>query len=327
MENGDYTESDYLAKLEAISTAVDKAGIRNATITELEGMAYVDLYDYDMAIFKFESIAELESGSISFEALEKYYNVKSKKPLLAFKKANKKEASNFIGEVDKVIASLKNLILIGKTGHRYSLTGSAYKRKAFMSEAAQKKIEAYVQAACHYYMADGIRNNKYKTYTYVSYNGLLYILTLLERCKWDEELKNEHTLIRLPQNKDCLVAKLRERLSDVNTQANDGDYWRFLEIADIHLCIMLISYTEENENQLFTDTLAAYQRRWSKAGSKGRKMAEIEHLEFLDDALEFTIKFLSKKTMQDAGIEQTIKELEGLRRCLAQLSLQLLKEI
>lgn len=327
MENGDYTESDYLAKLEAISTAVDKAGIRNATITELEGMAYVDLYDYDMAIFKFESIAELESGSISFEALEKYYNVKSKKPLLAFKKADKKEASNFVGEVEKVIASLKNLILIGKTGHRYSLTGSAYKRKAFMLEATQKKIEAYVQAACHYYMADGIRNNKYKTYTYVSYNGLLYILTLLERCKWDEELKNEHTLIRLPQNKDCLVAKLRERLSDVNTQANDGDYWRFLEIADIHLCIMLISYTEENENQLFTDTLAAYQRRWSKAGSKGRKMAEIEHLEFLDDALEFTIKFLNKKMVKDAGIEKTIKEQEGLRRCLGQLSLQLLKEI
>ncbi|SFO75893.1 Lecithin:cholesterol acyltransferase [Chitinophaga sp. YR627] len=334
MENGDYTEADYLAKLDAISKAVDKAGIRNATITELEGMAYVDLYDYDMAIFKFESIEELESGSISFEALEKYYNVKSKRPLLEFKKGvDKEREAVLIKDVEDVITNLKNLLLLGKTGHRYSLTGSAYKRKAFMSTAPDDKAGAYLQAASHYYMADGVRNNKYKTYTYVSYNGLLYILSLLEKCEWDKELKIENTTIRLPQNKECLVAKLKERLSDVNTQATNGDYWRFLEIADIHLCIMLISYTEENEHQLFTDTLAAYQRRWSKAGSKGRKMAEVEHLEFLDDALQFTLDFLNERKAKDDEKkkkdrnEKTIKELGGLRKCLAQLKLQLLKEI
>lgn len=328
MENGDYTEADYLTKLEAISAAVDKAGIRNVAITELEGMAYVDLYDYDMAIFKFERIAELENGSFSFEALETYYNVKSKKLLLEFKKGvNQETAALLIEEIEKVISHLKNLILLGKTGHRYALIGSAYKRLSFMLSDPRKKTEAYRQSACYYYLADGTRNNRYKTYTYVSYNGFLHILTLLEDCKWDEELKVEDVTIQLPKDKSCLVAKLKERLSDVNAQATEGDYWRFLEIADIHLCIMLINYTAENDNQLFAEALSAYQKRWSKAGSKGRKMAEIEHLEFLLDALQFVKSVLSKKKRKSDLTKEVIKDLDGLSRSLEQLKVRLLKEI
>jgi len=315
MENGDYTEVDYLARLDAISAAVDRAEIRTAMITELEAMAYADLYDYNMAVYKFEQVKELNRGSLSFDGMERYCNVRSKKLLLDYVKA---PSGVYSKQLDEVIKVLKGLLILGETGHRYALIGSANKRKSMMTDVYSKKVAAYREAGWHYYKADCTMNNSYKTYTYVSYNSLFYILILLGEYKWGDVVRFEKGgwEVKLPVDKDSLVAKLKERMADVNNQANDGDYWKFLEIADVNLCILFVGYTEEGGDRLFNDALEAYLKRWSKAGSKGRRMAEIEHLEFLLDALQFVM-----------GSGKGGKELEGLWRCIGQLKAQLLREI
>lgn len=320
MENGDYTEVDYLARLDAIAVAVDKADLRTAMITELEGMAYAELYDYAAAVAKFEEIKELKTGSLSFDGMEKYCNVRSKKLLLDYKNA---PSAAYLKELDHIIKDLKSLLTLGETGHRYALIGSANKRKSMVTNVYEKKVAAYEEAGLHYYKADCTGNNSYKTYTYVSYNTLFYILILLGKYKWGDMIVFEKGTweLQLPADRNSLLASLKERMSVVNTQSNDGDYWKFLEIADLHLCILLVSYTDANGDKLFNDALESYLKRWAKAGSKGRRMAEIEHLDFLVDAVAFVIEYTKGKK------GNVVKQLEGLRRSIEQLRGRLLKEI
>ena len=142
----------YLLKdLTAISAAVDEAGIRNASITEKEAMAYAECNDYKNAITRFESLLGMEQAGFSVKAIEKYCNIRAKHCVKNWQ--SNFEKSKQPGIMDKVIADLKQLLNMSPTAERLSLLGSAYKRKAMISANNADKIKALMLSANYYKMA------------------------------------------------------------------------------------------------------------------------------------------------------------------------------
>ena len=139
-----------LKDLVAISAAVDAAGIRNATITEKEAMAYAECNDYENAISRFETLLRMEHAGFSVTAIEKYCNIRAKRCVKNWQNGIAKKDQLAI--MDKVIANLKQLLSIGEepTAERLSLLGSAYKRKAMISANNTDKVKALIQSADYY---------------------------------------------------------------------------------------------------------------------------------------------------------------------------------
>ena len=267
----------------AIATAVDAAGIRNAAITESEAMAYAECNDYENAIAKFESLLGLEQAGFSLMALEKYCNLRSKlcvKNWQTGKEKNKQPA-----KMDKVIADLKQLINMSPTAERLSLMGSAYKRKAMISTTNTDKIKALITAAGYYRQAFSMPQNSNKTYSLINWIEIEKIL-LLAKTK-----PGVNTLIK--KYKFTAPQKVKADITDaikkmINADA-DMDYWNEIAKANALLCAWLMEgkNTTELTDKMVTD---AYKKVWGIEGSQNKKIAEIEHFDFLIAAYTGLVK-------------------------------------
>ena len=112
-----YTVEGLLGELNAISTAIDNANIRNGETTELEALIYGGLCMYEQAILKYESLLKMEHASFSFSAMEKYCNIRPKFYVSEFKKDSKTQKELLLN-VDKVIRDLNLLIDYSPTAER-----------------------------------------------------------------------------------------------------------------------------------------------------------------------------------------------------------------
>jgi hypothetical protein len=63
-------------------------------------------------------------------------------------------------------------------------------------------------------------------------------------------------------------------------------YWDMLAGINIGLCRYIIQFSGNGDKKEYDNILKEITRLWKIAGSKGKRFAEIEHLEFLTDALE-----------------------------------------
>ena len=134
MAMGAPTDEEVLNKLKVITEQVDKAGIRNAAITEKEAFIYAQLLKYDQALAKFDELMQMEKASFYVSTLESFCNTKAKKTVYEFKTGLIK-ASAALLLMNKNIDELKNLLYISPTAERYSLLGSTHKRRAFVTMA------------------------------------------------------------------------------------------------------------------------------------------------------------------------------------------------
>ncbi|HMK04766.1 MAG TPA: CHAT domain-containing protein, partial [Ferruginibacter sp.] len=73
-----YSVNNLAGDLSDIIKAVDVAGIRNASITEKEAVAYAECNDYENAVTKFRSLLGMEQAGFSVSALERYCNTRAK---------------------------------------------------------------------------------------------------------------------------------------------------------------------------------------------------------------------------------------------------------
>ena len=61
------------------------------------------------------------------------------------------------------------------------------------------------------------------------------------------------------------------------------DYWDLADISNIALCRLIINQSEDAAN--WKDLYNNYIKTWSKAGSPGKKKAEVENLEIFSSVL------------------------------------------
>lgn len=302
-----YDNKQLLEQTRYIDEAVEKAGIGNARITEKKAMILSRLYQYEEAIDTFESLFKMEKAEFSIVALEKYCNVKAKQCVLDFdkqkeeRKGKGKASNEAIDKLCNVIHLLMQLRELGETAERYSLLGSAYKRKAYMQTTKAEKQASLKEAAYFYYQANNIKGNKYTAYTLCNWLELEALLADGKTHKWGEMLSNKK--YKLPKLADAEL-KLKAFIPDGKATAKSGtddlDFWNLIEEANATLALWILkvsggtkTYKEIGPQQVIN----AYNLVWSMAGSMDKKRAEIEHFEILIDAAE-TFKPAQKELIQ-----------------------------
>lgn len=287
VEMGNYDQQNILSKLSAIDMAIDAAGLREPYLTEKEGFIYADLYEYDLALHKFKSVMDAEEASFSVETLESYCSLRSKKCIADLAKT-KKVTAKMTAEINSVIDDLKNLLYIGETAERLSLIGSAYKRKALLTNSAIQKVAAYKAAAYYYHKADAMPNNKYPVYTLTNWYEIETVLVLLGHRKWGQEVTFQTKKYTLPQSADMLSALNNLKNNIINTEIGD-DYWKEIKLINIELCLIIIEPSSINKDA-WKSLLQNIIQTWKRAGSSGKRKVEVEHLQILTDALKTSRK-------------------------------------
>ena len=285
MEMGKNNHNEFLQELEAISTTVDEANIRTTAITEQEALTYADLYEYDLALQKFETLRKSEKATFTLSTLEKFSNIRAKKYVADFKSMEKK-TNKYVKLFDPIINELESLLLFSATAERFNLLGSTYKRKAFVALAPAEKLKAYEKAAYYYMQANHVESQENETYALTNWYTLENILVLTQHHKWGQQIKG--TDITLP-TKEKAKQKLQELLTQKKKQSNQSDYWDIVAVSNLQLALLILQ-TGSGHQQLWDDLLESYKNIWVKAGTKGKKLAEIEQLELLLDALSLVNK-------------------------------------
>lgn len=302
LEISGYTTEGLLGELNAITTAVDSAGIRNGEITELEALIYGGLCLYEQAMFKYESLLKMEHASFSFSAMEKYCHIRPKYYLSELKRSPGSR-KDLLVRLEKVIADLNLLVDYSPTAERLTMLGSAYKTKALLSPAKTAKINACKEAAHYYYLA---YDRKKESYALTNWLAIESILVMLDVHKWGQPVRTGQFNYSLPAIKEAVknLHLMQEALD--NTSFDELSYWNWASAANIKLCLLMLdSRTGSNRAAEFDITFNVIKETWDKAGSKGKKLSEIEHFDFLVDMLS-----LSKKK-NASTITERIKEMRS----------------
>jgi len=276
--------------------------IRNGETTEIEALIYGGLCMYEQALIKYESLLKMENASFSFSAMEKYCNIRPKFYISEFKKSGKSQKELLLS-IDKVIRDLNLLIDYSPTAERLNMLGSAYKSKAMINTTKAQKINAYRHAALFYYKA--YSKNK-KAYSLTNWLEIENILVLLENRKWGQPVKIDNTEYNLPPIKDA-VKDLDSMFDSLTSFSSDElNYWDWASAANIKLCMMILEHKDGSSRlPAYEEIFTLYKETWDKAGSKGKKLGEIDHFDFLIDALS-----LSKKKNATA-IKKKINDLRN----------------
>lgn len=285
LEIGELSSDKYLQKLDRISRAVDEAGIRNSKITELEALIFLELREYDNACIKFRELLETEDSAFSFSVAEKYYNARAKKAIETCKK-DPHQIGKSLEDLNDVIINLETLIKIIPTSERLNILGSSYKRKAFISND-EEKIAAYKKAAEAYLKAYRDPQNWYSLTNWLILESILIGSKLKtwnsDVVFYDRKLK-KNTTYTIRSVEDAL--KVLEITKSGNDHHNNRmSYWDLIAGINIHICEYILLYLEKDKKTDMNELLREIKNLWELAGSKGKRFAEIEHLEFIIDAL------------------------------------------
>jgi hypothetical protein len=99
-------------------------------------------------------------------------------------------------------------------------------------------------------------------------------LVIAEFCSWGTD--------PLPAIED-IRKKLIEETEQVHLKEDQAkEYWDRIAEATILLC----QFLPGDQNVIYEDILEQYTFAWTMIGSEGQRQAEIENLEFIEDALE-----------------------------------------
>lgn len=299
LDMGTAKDDDYLKEMAKISEAVDAAGIRTARITEKEALIYTDLFRYEDASEKFQTLLQVEDASFSFSVMEKYLNVLSK---MCYERRKNYTTDVLLKEIDDIHGQLSILLNLGPTAERYSLIASNFKRKAMLMEDPAAKLQACQAAAYYYQKACNIKGNNMLAYAYTNWIELEAVVNIGAARNWGAAVRFNEEDYTLPP-----TDQLQEQLNNlISIPGRKFDYWQMINNANVDCCNWILDACREKKFDAYKRVLKSYSNVWQKAESKGKKMVVINHLEFLMNILLGT------------GIEN-VDEVDKLRAELAKL--------
>jgi hypothetical protein len=162
-----------------------------------------------------------------------------------------------------------------------------------LSNTRAQKIKAYKEAAYHYYLAT---LKKQDIYALINWLSLEQILILSGERKWGEKIaEHDQPAYILPSLKDA-IHQLEDAFKLLaSSSESELTYWDLASAGNIKVSLFLLDPKSGNDHAAtYEEVLETYEEIWDKAGSKGKKLAEVEHWEFLIDALNLPE---SKKAM------------------------------
>jgi hypothetical protein len=300
LDIGKKSTDDYILQLEEISEGVDNAKIRTPEITEKEALVYLELKHYDKACDKFSALLKVEDASFSFSVAEKYYNAMAKKATGEFKdfiasvnvedetereQAISRKRDESIAVLNKVTTDLEALVKLIPSSERLNILGSTNKRKAFVLD--KNKLEYYEMAALNYQKAYNITKS---WYSLTNWLALECALVMAQLHTWGSATNSNgkelgYELISYIQA-DMLLDESLSSLAENERMS----YWDMLAKINIGLCKYILQFSKSNGKKRTgtihqQDIYLEIGELWKRAGSKGKRFAEIEHLEFMIDAL------------------------------------------
>lgn len=287
--------NNHLSSLNEIMAAVDRDVFRTPQIKERIARIYQEMAMYDEAVVSFSDLLREERAEFSFSCMEKYSSLRAK---LAIREAfqdnhlveEKRDKS--YEAILEVIEDLNVLLVAGRTSERLNLLGSAYKRLGMVSPTAKKRHEAFIQAMLYYEQADKHPNNTDQTYSLSNAVELACILKFNGIIKKDK-YKFQNQEYQVPSTKK-ISEKLMEMKKLLSTKMQDDnlEYWDMVASFNLDLCLILVSEGKDIDKK-WQEFSESFKNIWKKAGSAGKKNAELEHLHFLTYALNKTV---SEKT-------------------------------
>jgi len=275
LDTRNITAQQAIDRLKSISEAVVRAEIKSGEITELEALIYMELGEYDLAIQKYEDLRKEENANFSVSALEKYCNSQGKKCVLDFKAGNNKTA--LMKSMNGIITQLKELLKINETSERLVLLGSAYKRKAMITTNHAAKLASYSNAAAYYKKSYESGKKGYPLHNWIV-------------------LQSSIDLIKGGPAKGAFDAKSREEITTVvNTMKSqlgstyrNMDYWELIDNNAYDFSLLMLDEQKAKKAENWAELERKYKRIWKNAGSKGKKLAELENLEIITDTLSLS---------------------------------------
>ena len=303
LDIGKKSTDEYIKQLDEISEGVEIAKIRTPSVTEKEALIYLELNHFEKACEKFSALLKVEDASFSFSVAEKYYNAMAKKVTSEFKiflrkqivendiekqKNTEQKRTESLKILNEVTADLEALVKLIPSSERLNILGSTYKRRAFVMD--KNKAESYEKAAFNYQQAYAYSKNWYSLTNWLALESALVMAQLHN---WDSELnsKNEKLGYKLVSYDEALGL-----LNDATISLSDTErmsYWDMIAGINIGLCKYILQFSKNSGKNLskeisHQDIYYEFGELWEKAGSKGKRFAEIEHLEFIIDALSIT---------------------------------------
>ena len=283
-------------ELEEINRKIEASGLRNGPITELEALTYAEIGDFEKAIALYEKLQSENKAIYSVRALEQWCNLKGQYLLSLKDTDRRKEAA---GHMKEVIDHLTYLIAFGETTERYSLLGSAFKRKAMLLTGKKETEEAIIDMAKYYQKGYLLKNEDHRDRRfYPLANWLLGELLLADNKRKTEVEKKLGTSIP-----DFLKQKIKE----ARRSKDQKEFWDLIEIINYHQCLLFFAEGKRELEELRKKILSGYREALKIDGSEKNKNSEIVHMKFIEDTL---IKFGKADLPACHAIKNLLKDFE-----------------
>lgn len=286
-------------KLAILEEGLKQANLSSDKILEYKADVYAKLGDYANSKKAYESLFLNEKAGFTFKAIEQYCNIVGK--YLVEKTQNQLPEEDgkedFISTIDETIQKLEGLISIGKTSQRFSLLGSAYKRKLMLLKEDDKKLvsEALLLSSKAYFEAAKIKDlgDSYAVNNFLQMGRIFELIS-------GEELNFPDGKAKLNLSK--LVTRFKQ--SSASKDESKMDFWDYAAEANFLLSTLMLSPSSSKVEKV----KESYNHLWKIAGSPSNQKTELEHLDILLKGLALAVSEEGK------GLYEEIKKLkEGLK--------------
>lgn len=280
-----------LVKLDSISEAIAKAGFRNGEILEQQALTYYELGEFALANARYELLRKEEAASFSVAALEKYYNSLCKQAVLDSATSSAKS----LKVIKDVISRLNDLLRIDHTAERLNMLGAAYKRMALISPA-EEKADLYAKAGELYQKAYRATRKSYALNSWIMVDHTLSFGPASRTKTAEKEIAELITEVRSRRNADPSMYK-------------NMDYWSTTDHINFDFSLWALG-AEEITTDFLDGLTDKYITVWKEAGSRGKKIAEIENLIILSDILSLSKSKDAKSARQKIDKAKSMLEKE-----------------
>lgn len=279
LESRNIKAEDARKKLQILEEGIKQANLSSDKILEYMADVYAKLGDYSSCKKTYESLFLNEKAGFSFKAIEQYCNIVGKYLVEESQKLKSGEEpkDDFVGTIDETIQKLLGLISIGRTSERFSLLGSAYKRKLMLLKPKDKSqiTETLHLSSSAYFEAAKIKilGDSYAVNNCVQL-GRIYELISGEELIFTEE--------KTKLNFSKLISRFKQTV--LTKEDSKKDFWDYAGESNLMLSTLMLSPSTAKLDKV----KESYKKLWEIAGSPANQKAELEHLDVLLKGLALT---------------------------------------
>jgi hypothetical protein len=270
-------------ELLSISKAIDKSGIRNGSITELEARILMALNKEDSAIEKINDLLKFENADYSVKTLENLCNLNIK--------VSKATTGKTAADIQTIIDNFQYLLKIGDTCQRHLLLGMANKILFTKSTTEAEKLNALKSTTSEYKKAYDIAKKNDSGIidplcNWLQLESMLILADKKGNADWGKNSVNKYKLPTIKSTTGWMDKMLE---NDIDPE-KDYDFWDSLNNANVLLTKLCLQPTAVQPEEI----VEAVKKYWIKSSAKSKLANGLEHLDLLTTATRLSNKTIAK---------------------------------